>query len=283
MTTTRLHYSWLSVHDDEIALIDTEPGPVPDAMLQYTIFREIFPTLESWLASSRSGSDVFTSGNSFICYDPEDLNVRVSPDFYLAFGVDAETILKRRLYLPWEVGKSPDFVLEVASESTARYDMFEKRDIYRRIGVLEYWRFDATGGEYYDYALAGDRLIDGEYVPIDVVEEGADVMLRGSSEVLGLYLCWSDGELKFYDPDSGEYLRGIWDEIDLRLSAESDKEVAEHERRIAEYEKHIAEEQRRIAEEQRRTAEERNRVLESRNAELESELRRLRGEGSGDV
>ena len=263
--------------------MDTEPGPVPDAMLQYTIFREIFPTLESWLASSRSGSDVFTSGNSFICYDPEDLNVRVSPDFYLAFGVDAETILKRRVYLPWEVGKSPDFVLEVASESTARYDMFEKRGIYRRIGVLEYWRFDATGGEYYDYALAGDRLIDGEYVPIDVVEEGADVMLRGYSEVLGLYLCWSDGELKFYDPDSGEYLRGIWDEIDLRLSAESDKEIAEQERRVAEYEKHVAEEQRRIVEGQRRTAEERNRVLERRNEELEEELRRLRGEGSGDV
>ena len=276
MTTTRLHYNWLSVHDDEIALMDTEPGPVPDAMLQYTIFREIFPTLESWLARSRSGSDVFTSSNSFICYDPDNLNVRVSPDFYLAFGVDAETILKRRLYLPWEVGKSPDFVLEVASESTARNDMFEKRDIYRRIGVLEYWRFDSTGGEYYDYALAGDRLVDGEYVPVDVVEDDEDGMLRGYSEALGLYLCWSDGELRFYDPDNDEYLRGIWDEIDLRLAAESDKEVAEHERRVAEYEKHVAEEQRRAAEEE-------NQALERRNAELESELRRLRGESSGDV
>ena len=50
----------------------------------------------------------------------------------------------------WEVGKPPDFVLEVASESTASNDTGDKRDLYARMGVAEYWRFDASGGDFYD-------------------------------------------------------------------------------------------------------------------------------------
>ena len=34
---------------------------------------------------------------------------------------------------------------------------------YGRFGVGEYWRFDPSGGEYHDAALAGDRLVDGRY------------------------------------------------------------------------------------------------------------------------
>ena len=31
-------------------------------------------------------------------------------------------------------------------------------------------------------------------------------MLRGYSAVLGLYLCWEEGRLRFYDPVAGRYL-----------------------------------------------------------------------------
>ena len=36
-----------------------------------------------------------------------------------------------------EQGKPPDFVMEVASESTAEVDLNEKRDHYASIGVRE--------------------------------------------------------------------------------------------------------------------------------------------------
>ena len=85
-------------------------------------------------------------GAASICYDPNNLNVRVGPDFYFASGVDAPAIERTKLYLPWEAGKPPDFVLEIASESTAEHDVTGKRQIYAEIGVPEYWRFDRSGG-----------------------------------------------------------------------------------------------------------------------------------------
>ena len=103
------------------------------------------------------------------------------------------------------MGKPPDFVLEVASESTGRRDTTVKRVGYARLGVPEYWRFDRTGGEYHGAALAGDRLVNGEYEPIEVTSD-EDGVVRGYSEVLGLTLCWVEGRLRFYDPVSGEYL-----------------------------------------------------------------------------
>ena len=250
-TTAKLPYKRQTIYDDQIASMNTEPEPVPDGMLQYTIFEEIFSILSARFGTADRTSPVFASSNTFICYDPDDLNVRVSPDFYIAFGVDAEAVRERRMYLPWEVGKSPDFVLEVASESTAASDMFAKRDIYRRVGASEYWRFDPTGGDIYTYAIAGDRLVDGVYVPVGITEE-PDGVLRGWCDALGLYLCWSDGMLKFYDAEEREYLNSY------------------------------IEEQRKHREEQRRhrITRDRLRMSEQRNEELEAELRRLRADKS---
>ena len=70
-----------------------------------------------------------------------------------------------------EVGKPPDLVLEVGSHSTGRRDFTVKREGYAALGIGEYWRFDPSGGEYHDVPLAGDTLIDGEYIPIEIVAE----------------------------------------------------------------------------------------------------------------
>ena len=53
-----------------------------------------------------SRPNIFMSSNTNVCYDRSNLNVRIAPDLYLAFGVDAEAIRPRRLYLPWEVGEA---------------------------------------------------------------------------------------------------------------------------------------------------------------------------------
>ena len=73
----------------------------------------------------------------------------------MVFWVDARAIRPRKLYLPWEAGKPPDWALEIASESTAREDVNRKPAIYARIGIPEYWRFDPTGGNYHGVPLWG--------------------------------------------------------------------------------------------------------------------------------
>ena len=153
--------------------------------------------------------DTFLSSNTILCYDPDDLNVRVSPDVYLAFGVDAHAIRRRKLYLPWEVGKPPDWALEVASSSTGSEDVGRKRDLYARIGVPEYWRFDPQDGAYHGERLAGerlagDRLVAGRYGAYRV-DHGAgwpaEGLQRGTGaeSVLGYWLATvvrsDDGQL----------------------------------------------------------------------------------------
>ena len=207
--TTKLAYRIQSVIDyGSLSFNPDAPEPLPDAMYQYPILQEVLHVLGSHLDTLYPPEDVFRSSNTFICYDPADLNVRVGPDFYAAFGVDALAIERRKLYLPWEVGKPPDFVLEIGSESTARQDVTRKRDIYARIGVTEYWRFDRTGGQFYGEPLAGDFLSGGIYQPVGLTTE-PDGVLKGYSPSLRLSLCWSAEMLRFYDHETGEYLRNL--------------------------------------------------------------------------
>ena len=44
-----------------------------------------------------------------------------------------------------EVGKPPEFVLEIASRTTARRDETVKREGYAKLSVPECWGFDGSG------------------------------------------------------------------------------------------------------------------------------------------
>ena len=147
------------------------------------------------------------------------LGVRI-PDLMVAFGVAWSGIIRRNGYAIDREGKPPDFVMEVASPHTARNDYTQKRIDYADFGVPEYWRFDPTGGDWHDAALAGDRLVDGRYQPIAVewVEEKG---WWGYSPVLGLYLCWEEEQLRFYDPERDRYLPTFPEE-----SARADQQAA---------------------------------------------------------
>ena len=171
-----------------------------------------------------------------------------------------ESFERNNTYLLWEVGKAPDFVLEIGSESTADVDLGSKRDLYAELGVGEYWRYDPTGGEFYGEPLVGEYLVDGEYRPIHLNHE-SDGRVWGHSEALNLDLWWEDGELRFWDPAAGRWLLNLEEEHDGRIAAE-DRAATERATRI-------------VA--QNRAAEDRA-DFEARIAELEAENRRLRGE-----
>ncbi len=214
----------------DYARLDYDPNkPVrkPDAMEQNRQLREILNLLAAHFTDFDRRPDVFLDSNTILCYDRRDLNVRVSPDVYLAFGVDAQAIRPRKLYLPWEVGKPPDWVLEAASSSTGPEDTGRKRRIYARIGVPEYWRFDpTTEGQYHGARLAGERLVGGVYRPLLLTTE-PDGILKGYSPVLRLSLCWDDGWPRLYDPATESYLES-WQEVAAARQAErAAREAAE--------------------------------------------------------
>ena len=111
-------------------------------------------------------------------------------------------------------------MLEVASPTTGRVDYTDKRRDYERFGVGEYWRFDPSDGDYHDVALAGDRLVDGVYEPIEIEELG-EGRSREYSDALGLYVCWESGMLRFLEPDTQSYLLAHEEERAGRMAAEA--------------------------------------------------------------
>ncbi len=150
-----------------------------------------------------------------------DRRVVLIPDLIIAFDIDTREVIRRYGYSIQDIGKPPDFVLEVASPTTGARDYTLKRARYAEFGIPEYWRFDHTGGEYHDAALAGDRLGPDGYDPIEIETAGSR-LFRGHSDVLGLDICWEYGQLRFYDPVEGRYLPTFDEEADGRLAAEAE-------------------------------------------------------------
>ncbi len=199
------------------------------------------------------------------------------PDLMMVRDGDRALMEEQRGYAIDRQGKAPNFVLEVASPTTGRADYTDKRRDYERFGVTEYWRFDPNGGEYHDAALAGDLLVDSVYQPIAIEMLGED-RLRGYSDALGLYVCWEDGMLRFFDPGTESYLRSH-DEAEARAEVERAGRMATQARAEEEHAGRLAAQARAAAAEARAEEEQATRMTaESRLTELEAELRRLRGE-----
>ena len=207
--------------------------------------------------------DVYVVGNLLLYYqegNPRegDFGKSVSPDLMVVFGAPKHV---RSSYRLWEEPKAPDFVLEIASESTYRTDRGEKRDLYAGMGGSEYWQYDPVG-TYLDPPLLGFRLVGSHYVPIPAMaQEGG--MLTVRSEVLGLELRLTVGApvreaLHFYDPVRGEYLR-TYREVDQAREEEAQA--------------------RRKAEGRLRQTQDRLREEQAARQALEAELRELRQRG----
>ena len=184
------------------------------------------------------------------------------PDLLIAFNIRRAHILEQDGYAISEQGKPPDFVLEVASDSTSRIDETLKWQDYAAFGVTEYWLFDPDWGKRYRQGLIGWTLVDGSYRPIPIYEY-APGMHYGYSAVLGLYLCWEHGRLRWYDPAAG-YLR-THDETDRALHEERSARIAERNARIAVQTQRDEERGARIA-------------AEAENRRLREEVARLRAE-----
>ena len=80
-------------------------------------------------------TDVLVCGAGYLRQAAGNRAERLAPDCLVAFGVNPAAIVARNGYVIGEVGKPPDFVLEVASRSTGRRD-----NTVKRAGVHGVWR-----------------------------------------------------------------------------------------------------------------------------------------------
>ena len=256
---------------------ETDGMPLPDGEFQAPLYINIVGTLR---VHFKDVPGARVNGDTFFYYIEGDPRRSFSPDCYVVLGLSAESIEsieRNNVYLLWEVGKAPDFILEIGSESTSEVDLGRKRALYADIGVSEYWRYDLTGGDFYGEPLVGERLVNGEYVRFELRFED-DGRVWGHSEALNLDLWWSDGELRFWDPAAGHWLLSQEEERAGRLSAEIMAESERAGRLSAEI---MAESERasRLSAETLAESERAARLAsEARLAEMEAELRRLRGE-----
>ena len=270
-------------------------GRVPVEMMQSNAIKQALAALDHL---PESDEFAYIDSNLPIRLDPTDLRISIAPDFYRARNVDVGRVRDDTGYNLWEIGKPPEWVLEVASRSAYRRDLYEKPGIYAGIGVSELWMFDPTGGELYGQALMGFKLVEGEYEPIDISpnEHG---LPSGYSDELGLRICaleWSKREallqaqpnlrlvitanyqpwqLMFQDADTGLYLVNMKTVLAEYRQAEAERQRLETQREAERTRAAQAEAQRQRAESDRHRAEQSLAALAAErdaHAETRSEL-----------
>jgi Uma2 family endonuclease len=230
----------MKLGDDDLM---SERKPIVDSVEQRQTMERAGSMLRAWFTNRE---DVMVCVDLGLYYLPRDERGRlpcatgdqltdtayapfVVPDVMVAFGVR-----RRRYggsYQTWKEGKVPDFVLEVASTSTWKEDYSSKRDLYQRLGVVEYFVYDARERPRPE-RLVGHRLdAAGRYRKLHpTMHEGLGTGTR--SELLGLVLFVDEaGELGLWDPVRKERRRHL-EESEAAL-AESEAALAETEAALA--------------------------------------------------
>ncbi|AFY32402.1 Uma2 family endonuclease [Calothrix sp. PCC 7507] len=177
--------------------------------------------------------DYFATGNLTIYYSPnqkksEDFR---GPDFFVVLGTTHNQ--ERRSWVVWqEGGKYPNVIIEILSDSTAKIDRGEKKEIYQDVfRTPDYFWFDPDSLEF-----QGFTLIRGTYEPITPSEQG-----WLWSQQLGLYLGIHQRQLRYFTSDGELVLTPEEAATQAQQQAEQERQRAEQERQRAEQEKQRAE------------------------------------------
>jgi Uma2 family endonuclease len=199
--------------------------------------------------------------NQFVYYAENFPRLRFAPDVAVVFGVEPGP---RDNYKIWEEKQVPAVIFEITSPGTQKEDKQTKKDLYAKIGVLEYWLFDPKA-EWIPEQLRGYCLEGETYHPIT----------DRYSQVLSLHLEPEGALLGLYRSDTGEKLPLPSEVADaLKISEtnlEQERQRTEQERQRAEQERQRAEQERQRAEQERQQAEQERQRAER----LAEQLRQL--------
>jgi len=203
--------------------------------------------------------DIYIAANMFWYFEEGKPASNVSPDVMVIPEVGWAV---RDLFLSWkEKRPAPAVVFEMASKSTWRENLGEKRRLYERLGVSEYFVFDPQA-KYVKPPLRGFRLKGSTYQKVAANAAGAMTSLE-----LGLRLIPEGLMLRLIDAQTGERVLTKDERI------EKEQELAEQERRRAKLErKKVREERQRLKQEQQRSQ-----ALEAEIARLRAELKKRNG------
>jgi len=161
---------------------------------------QIFSMRDALRYRFRARPDVFIGANIPVYFSAMQVRKKDfrAPDLFAVF--DAKVGVERYFWIVWEEERTPDFVLEVLSESTERIDRGRKKDIYERVlNVPEYFLFDLNHGR-----VEGFRLEERRYRPIAPNAAGrlASHMLGLELGVVEMVLDGREGRwLRFFEPD----------------------------------------------------------------------------------
>ena len=227
--------------------------------------------------NSPQRDDFYAAGNLSIYYSPrqkrsEDFR---GPDFFVVLGTEYK---ERKSWVVWEEGgKYPNVIVEMLSETTAKVDRGEKKEIYQDVfRTPEYFWFDP-----YSMELKGWVLKNGEYGEIEPNQQG-----WLWSKQLELYVGKVGEKLRFLTA-TGELVptpseAAIAKETEVvaaKQEAYTERQRAQEEHQQAEAERQRAEQQTQWAQEERQRAEAERQRAEEIAAELENLRHQLKHRG----
>ncbi|MEZ4962698.1 MAG: Uma2 family endonuclease [Saprospiraceae bacterium] len=135
--------SWYEIINGELV---RKQAPTTD---HQAISAEIVFHLTSFSKKTKSGRVLFAPLD--VVFEDENM-----------FHPDILFIRKERLFIVDEKEKvvmgAPDLVVEILSKSTASDDKGEKKDVYEKFGVKEYWLVDPVKKAFEVYTLVNDRF-----------------------------------------------------------------------------------------------------------------------------
>ena len=159
----------------------------------YQHLQQIIILLKSLQWLWRDRDDYFCAGNLTIYYSPNQKKSEYfrGPDFFVV--LDTTNDETRKSWVVWqENGKYPNVIVEILSDSTAKTDREEKKQIYQEIfRTPDYFWFDPVTMEF-----EGFTLVSGKYQAIERNESGWLY-----SQQLGLYLGIYEGKLRYFTPE----------------------------------------------------------------------------------
>ena len=240
----------------KLTLLPDPPKPF-DAMLQSPHIARIDQVLRSHFYPR---TDVLVSGDGYLCRNPGEARRSPNPDCIVAIGLPFPADLietEANGYTISEVGQPPDFVLEVASNSTRQRDNTVKREQYAALEVREYWRYAPHVGGYRGEMLVGERLEDGCYVPIPLNRK-PDGRVLGYSAALGLELHAEPRQLRFWNPETEQYLPDLVEAVQDLAAERAARQAAEAQTAVAQAAQQVAEEQNAALRDEIRRLEERH-------------------------
>ncbi len=214
----------------EVVYPEEGDGPMARHPLQFDAMAYAWASLDHHLENR---SDVHIRLDMFVYYQEGLPEFRVTPNVFVAIG---DFPAPEECYKVWEARVAPQFVLDVLWGPDAVPEVEEKREVYRQLGVEEYWRFDPFGGllpEAADGArVLGERLMPGGwYAPIPPGSSGWPL-----SEVVGLEFREEGGLLRVWDSATNRPYLSYAESEKARKAFECQTEEERRRRRASERE-----------------------------------------------